>query len=143
MTRPGRACRHRHFLSSDTPVTEIVQTEGHLIDSRLMTEIFDAVVKHGASFEVVEFCIGRTNDDFSRLQMRVSAPTAGTMQALMEELLDIRVPYSCRSRCRAPAGTDRRLRARRLLLDDQSPHVRAARRRSGSRSSGSAWTRRS
>ena len=76
-------------MSSDTPVTEIVQTEGHLIDSRLMTEIFDAVVKHGASFEVVEFTIGRTNDDFSRLQMRVSAPTAATMQGLLEELLGL------------------------------------------------------
>jgi lysine-ketoglutarate reductase/saccharopine dehydrogenase-like protein (TIGR00300 family) len=74
---------------SDTPVTEIVQTEGHLIDSRLMTEIFDAVVKHGASFEVVEFTIGRTNDDFSRLQMRVSAPGASTMQGLLEELLGL------------------------------------------------------
>jgi lysine-ketoglutarate reductase/saccharopine dehydrogenase-like protein (TIGR00300 family) len=76
-------------LLSDTPVTEIVQTEGHLIDSRLMTEIFDAVVKHGASFEVVEFTIGRTNDDFSRLQMRVSAPGAATMQGLLEELLGL------------------------------------------------------
>ncbi len=72
---------------TDTPVTEIVQTEGHLIDSRLMTEIFDAVVKHGASFEVVEFTIGRTNDDFSRLQMRISAASDRVMQALLEELL--------------------------------------------------------
>jgi lysine-ketoglutarate reductase/saccharopine dehydrogenase-like protein (TIGR00300 family) len=80
-------------LSSDTPVTEIVHTEGHLIDSRLMTEIFDAVVKHGASFEVVDFTIGRTNDDFSRLQMRVSAPSAATMQALLEELLG----FGCRT----------------------------------------------
>jgi lysine-ketoglutarate reductase/saccharopine dehydrogenase-like protein (TIGR00300 family) len=75
-------------LSTDTPVSEIVQTEGHLIDSRLMTEIFDAVVKHGASFEVVDFTIGRTNDDFSRLQMRVSAPSAAVMQGLLEELLE-------------------------------------------------------
>jgi lysine-ketoglutarate reductase/saccharopine dehydrogenase-like protein (TIGR00300 family) len=78
---------------TDTPVTEIVQTEGHLIDSRLMTEIFDAVVKHGASFEVVDFNIGRTNDDFSRLQMRVSAASAGVMQALLEELLE----FGCRT----------------------------------------------
>jgi arginine dihydrolase len=81
------------LLSTDTPITEIVHTEGHLIDSRLMTEIFDAVVKHGGSFEVVDFTIGRTNDDFSRLQMRVSAPSAATMQALLEELLE----YGCRT----------------------------------------------
>ncbi len=58
-----------------------------------MTEIFDAVVKQGASFEVVEFAIGRTNDDFSRLQMRVTAPTAAVMQDLLEELLT----FGCRT----------------------------------------------
>lgn len=80
-------------MSSETAVTEIVKTEGHLIDSRLMTEIFDAVVKHGASFEVVEFSIGRTNDDFSRLQMRVSAASPAAMQGLLEELL----AFGCRT----------------------------------------------
>jgi hypothetical protein len=74
-------------------VEEIVETEGHLIDSRLMTEIFDAVVKHGASFEVLEFTIGRTNDDYSRLQMRVTAPESGVMQDLLEELLE----FGCRT----------------------------------------------
>jgi lysine-ketoglutarate reductase/saccharopine dehydrogenase-like protein (TIGR00300 family) len=81
------------LVSSDTPVTEIVQTEGHLIDSRLMTEIFDAVVKHGGSFEVVEFTIGRTNDDYSRLRMRVSAANEPAMQSLLEELLE----FGCRT----------------------------------------------
>ncbi len=74
-------------------VEEIVETEGHLIDSRLMTEIFDAVVKHGASFEVIQFVIGRTNNDYSRLQMRVTAPEAGVMQGLLEELL----AFGCRT----------------------------------------------
>ena len=80
-------------MNIDTHVSELVETEGHLIDSRLMTEIFDAVVKHGASFEVVDFTIGRTNDDFSRLQMRVSASTPAAMQALLEELL----VFGCRT----------------------------------------------
>jgi lysine-ketoglutarate reductase/saccharopine dehydrogenase-like protein (TIGR00300 family) len=74
-------------------VEEIVETEGHLIDSRLMTDIFDAVVKHGAAFEVIEFAIGRTNDDYSRLQMRVTAPEPGVMQQLLEELL----MFGCRT----------------------------------------------
>ena len=81
------------LLHTDLPVSELVETEGHLIDSRLMTEIFDAVVKQGASFEVVEFAIGRTNDDFSRLQMRVTAPNAAVMQDLLEELLT----FGCRT----------------------------------------------
>lgn len=81
------------LLHSDHAVSELVETEGHLIDSRLMTEIFDAVVKQGASFEVVDFAIGRTNDDFSRLKMRVTAPSAAIMQDLLEELLT----FGCRT----------------------------------------------
>jgi lysine-ketoglutarate reductase/saccharopine dehydrogenase-like protein (TIGR00300 family) len=80
-------------LHSDQAVTELVETEGHLIDSRLMTEIFDAVVKQGATFDVVDFAIGRTNDDFSRLKMRVTAPSASVMQELLEELLT----FGCRT----------------------------------------------
>jgi lysine-ketoglutarate reductase/saccharopine dehydrogenase-like protein (TIGR00300 family) len=81
------------LISDKQPVSEIVETEGHLIDSRLMTEIFDAVVKHGASFEVVDFTIGRTNDEYSRLKMRVNATSAVAMQDLLEELLT----FGCRT----------------------------------------------
>ena len=83
-----------------TTVNEIVETEGHLIDSRLMTEIFDSVVKHGASFEVLDFAIGRTNSDYSRLQMRVTAPTSAVMQDLLEELL----AYGCRTSAESDAA---------------------------------------
>ncbi len=94
-------------MSTNHSVSEIVETEGHLIDSRLMTEIFDSVVKHGGAFEVLEFAIGRTNDDFSRLQMRVTAPTSTAMQDLLEELLT----FGCRTSVESdaalqPAPTD-------------------------------------
>src|SRR5687768_7103416 len=65
-----------------------------------MTEIFDSVVKHGASFEVLEFAIGRTNSDYSRLQMRVTAPTGAVMQDLLEELL----AYGCRTSAESDAA---------------------------------------
>ena len=87
-------------MSTNHSVSEIVETEGHLIDSRLMTEIFDSVVKHGGAFEVLEFAIGRTNNDFSRLQMRVTAPTATAMQDLLEELLT----FGCRSSVESDAA---------------------------------------
>jgi arginine dihydrolase len=90
-------CPNHHartlFVKTDHTITEIVETEGHLIDSRLMTEIFDSVVKHGGAFEVLQFVIGRTNDDFSRLQMRVEAPNRTAMQDLLEELLT----FGCRT----------------------------------------------
>ncbi len=48
-----------------------VVAEGHLIDSQLLTRIFDVVIARGAAFEVLRFDIGRTNDEFSKLTLKV------------------------------------------------------------------------
>ena len=48
---------------------EIVEAEGHLIDSHVMEAVFDKVAEHQASFEVEEFRIGRTNSDASYLRL--------------------------------------------------------------------------
>ena len=40
---------------------EVVEAEGHLIDSHLMERIFDTVVEYNGRFEVEDFSIGRTN----------------------------------------------------------------------------------
>ena len=89
-------------MTTSHTISEIVETEGHLIDSRLMTEIFDSVVKHGGSFEVLDFTIGRTNNDYSRLQMRVAAPTRSAMQDLLEELLT----FGCRTSAESDAALE-------------------------------------
>ena len=38
---------------------EVVEAEGHLIDSHLMERIFDTVVEYHGRFEVEEFRIGQ------------------------------------------------------------------------------------
>ncbi len=68
---------------------EIVEAEGHLIDSHVMEAVFDKVVEHQGSFQVEEFRIGRTNTDASYMRMRVEAPTAGSMARLLEDLLGL------------------------------------------------------
>ena len=50
--------------------SEVVEAEGHLIDSQLLNVIFDTVVKRDASFDVLKFNIGRSNDEPSRISMR-------------------------------------------------------------------------
>jgi lysine-ketoglutarate reductase/saccharopine dehydrogenase-like protein (TIGR00300 family) len=69
----------------------IVSAEGHLIDSALLTGIFDAVIERGGAFEVLAFDIGRTNDEFSKLTLKVSAPDAPALAALVEAL----IPLGC------------------------------------------------
>ena len=68
--------------------TEIVEAEGHLIDSQLLTAMWDTVVRHEGAFEVLEFRIGRTNEEPSFLSMRVTAADA-RMTELLEELVTL------------------------------------------------------
>ena len=113
------------------PVTEIVEAEGHLIDSQLMNAMFDTVVRHDAAFDVLEFRIGRTNDEPSFVSMRVTSKTPAALTERPRGTGVARVPRRQR-RGRAPrAGRSRRLRAGGLLLDNQSSDVRAHRRRVG------------
>ena len=64
---------------SETP-SATVAAEGHLIDSQLLTGIFDAVIERGGAFEVLSFDIGRTNEEFSRLTLKVSAPDEAALK---------------------------------------------------------------
>jgi lysine-ketoglutarate reductase/saccharopine dehydrogenase-like protein (TIGR00300 family) len=76
---------------STTTAHAIVAAEGHLVDSQLLKSIFDRVIDRGGDFEVLHFELGRTNDDFSRLTLKVSAPDAATLARLVEDLL----PFGC------------------------------------------------
>jgi len=65
----------------------VVEAEGHLIDSQLMNAMFDTVVRHDAAFDVLEFRIGRTNDEPSFVSMRVTAKAPGALTEVLEELV--------------------------------------------------------
>ncbi|HWQ56084.1 MAG TPA: TIGR00300 family protein [Bryobacteraceae bacterium] len=68
---------------------EVVEAEGHLIDSHVMESIFDKVVEHNGRFEVEQFRIGRTNSEASYLRLRVEAPSAEAMERLLEQLVGL------------------------------------------------------
>src|SRR5882672_8247347 len=74
---------------SNRPVTEVVEAEGHLIDSQLLNMIFDKVIERAGSFEVLHFDIGRTNEDFSHLQLKVTARNETALQRLVQELMPL------------------------------------------------------
>ena len=68
-------------------VTEVVEAEGHLIDSQLLNVMFDTVVRNDAAFEVIDFRIGRTNEEPSFVSMRISAKTGPVLHEVLEELV--------------------------------------------------------
>jgi lysine-ketoglutarate reductase/saccharopine dehydrogenase-like protein (TIGR00300 family) len=71
--------RHTHHT--------VIRAEGHLIDSQILNTIFDTVIERGGAFEVQSFDIGRTNDEFSRLTLKVSAGSAAVLRRLVEDLM--------------------------------------------------------
>ena len=69
--------------------TEIVEAEGHLVDSQILSKIFDRVIECGAEFEVVRFDLGRTNKDFSHLQLKIIAPRRDVLSKTIADLIEL------------------------------------------------------
>lgn len=75
--------------SSNSSFQEVVEAQGHLIDSHIMEQIFDSVVEYGGRFEVEHFHIGRTNAEPSQLRMRIETQTREQMDQLLGQLLGL------------------------------------------------------
>ncbi|MDE2907239.1 MAG: TIGR00300 family protein, partial [Acidobacteriota bacterium] len=69
--------------------SEIVEAEGHLVDSQLLNAIFDKVIERRARFDVLRFDIGRTNDEYSHLKLKVTAPDETVLADLLEDLMPL------------------------------------------------------
>ena len=78
-------------MSREPEFSEIVEAEGHLIDSQLLNSIFDKVIERGGKFEVLEFDIGRTNEEFSHLKLNVTVDDQAALRHLLEDL----IPLGC------------------------------------------------
>jgi lysine-ketoglutarate reductase/saccharopine dehydrogenase-like protein (TIGR00300 family) len=71
--------------------SDTIEARGHLIDSGLLSGIFDKIIEHKAAYEILKFDIGRTNDDASSIEMRI---TAGD-QAVLDDLLQQLTTFGC------------------------------------------------
>ncbi|MBI4264211.1 MAG: TIGR00300 family protein [Acidobacteria bacterium] len=66
--------------------SDTIEAEGHLIDSGLLSAIFDKIIEFKASYEVLTFDIGRTNEEPSRIEMRINAPGREALDELLQQL---------------------------------------------------------
>src|SRR3954471_6682807 len=66
--------------------SDTIAAEGHLIDSGLLSAIFDKIIEFKSAYEILDFDIGRTNDDPSRIEMRITAPDGPTLDDLLQQL---------------------------------------------------------
>ena len=69
--------------------SEVVEAEGHLIDSQILNVVFDTVVRRNAAFDVLKFSIGRSNNEPSFISMRISSATEQGLAEVLEELVGL------------------------------------------------------
>ena len=66
--------------------SEVVEVEGHIIDSLILAKVMDVILAAGADYQVVDVDIGRTNVDTSRARLEVRADNDAVLDALLVEL---------------------------------------------------------
>ena len=63
-----------------------IELEGHIIDSGIMTKIFDKIMDMGGNFEILIFNVGKKKTDPSYARLRVNASSDETLDAIISEL---------------------------------------------------------
>ncbi|GIU71539.1 MAG: TIGR00300 family protein [Candidatus Nitrosocaldaceae archaeon] len=63
-----------------------IEVEGHLIDSMILTRIFDTIMDLKGEFEVVEFRIGKAKTDPSYARLIIKADSKDKLDRILEEV---------------------------------------------------------
>jgi lysine-ketoglutarate reductase/saccharopine dehydrogenase-like protein (TIGR00300 family) len=67
---------------------EDVQIEGHIIDSLILPKVLDEILTHGGSYVLKEIRVGQRQTDPSYARIEVRAPTADTLQDILDTIHD-------------------------------------------------------
>src|SRR6202165_2660135 len=106
--RAGPGLGEKATIETSMPFQEVVEAEGHLIDSHIMENIFDKVVEYHGRFEVEQFRIGKTNSEPSYLRLKVETPDGVSLDRLLHELLSLGcAPADSSDAHLEPVGRDR------------------------------------
>lgn len=63
-----------------------IEVEGHLVDSMILTRIFDRIMDLKGDFEVLEFNIGKHKTDYSYAKMVIRGRDESHLEAMLQEL---------------------------------------------------------
>ncbi|MGH2687155.1 MAG: TIGR00300 family protein [Actinomycetota bacterium] len=66
--------------------SEIVEVEGHIIDSLILAKVLDVILDAGADYRMVDVDIGRTNSDVSKARIEVVHDDEELLVRLLDDL---------------------------------------------------------
>lgn len=77
-------------VHANEPVSSrVIHLEGHLLDAGMLNKTLDLIVENGGSFRVLNFNLGVERQSTSNADVRVSAPSAGVMENIVSQLIDL------------------------------------------------------
>jgi len=83
------------FQKPSDEYSEIVELEGHLIDSYILPKVFDRIMDLGGEFEVLEFRIGRRKDEVSYARIMVRGRSREHLEYMLKELRSLGAVPAC------------------------------------------------
>jgi lysine-ketoglutarate reductase/saccharopine dehydrogenase-like protein (TIGR00300 family) len=72
--------------SGAVPAWEIVELEGHIIDSLTLAKVLDVILNAGGEYRILDVDIGRTRTDPSRARFEVGASDQAALAGLLDDL---------------------------------------------------------
>ncbi|MDH3619205.1 MAG: TIGR00300 family protein, partial [Nitrosopumilus sp.] len=63
-----------------------VEVSGHLIDSMILTKIFDKIMNRGGEFEILELTVGKKKKDSSYAKLLVSGKNAKHLEEITDDI---------------------------------------------------------
>lgn len=63
-----------------------IEVRGHLIDSMILTKIFDKIMNQGGEFEVLELDVGKKKKDSSYAKIQVSGKNAKHLKEILDDI---------------------------------------------------------
>ena len=66
--------------------SEVLEVQGHIIDSLILAKVLDVIVDSGADYRVLDIDVGKTVTDISTARLEVTAADEDALEALVIEL---------------------------------------------------------
>jgi lysine-ketoglutarate reductase/saccharopine dehydrogenase-like protein (TIGR00300 family) len=94
-------------VSKSRATEKEIKAEGHLIDSMILTKIWDRIIELGGDFETSEFRVGKHKTDTSYVRMVVKGRNPEHLETILEEIYPLgAVPLEVAEAVLAPAPAD-------------------------------------
>lgn len=63
-----------------------VEVSGHLIDSMILTKIFDVIMNYGGEFEILDLTVGKKKKDSSYVKLLVTGKNAKHLEEILDDI---------------------------------------------------------